>query len=85
MTWVAASETSHDGTDPGPRTAGEELRTHLRTLDERAAGLRNASAISPVDVVHLLLGRVGLTRWDLVGMTREEAVARPNEYRSTGR
>ncbi len=38
----------------------------------------------PVDVVNLLIGRVGLTRQDLVGMTREEAIARLNEYWSTG-
>ena len=39
----------------------------------------------PVDVVNLLLGRVGLTRRDLVGMTREEAIARLNDYWATGR
>jgi len=39
----------------------------------------------PVDVVNLLVGRVGLTRRDLVGMTREEAIARLNEHWSTGR
>jgi len=39
----------------------------------------------PVDVVNLLVGRVGLTRRDLVGMTRQEAIARLNEYWSTGR
>jgi hypothetical protein len=39
----------------------------------------------PVDVVNLLVSRVGLTRRDLVGMTRQEAIARLNEYWSTGR
>lgn len=39
----------------------------------------------PVDVVNLLVGRVGLTRRDLIGMTRDEAIARLNEYWSTGR
>jgi hypothetical protein len=39
----------------------------------------------PVDVVKLLVSRVGLTRRDLIGMTRDEAIARLNEYWSTGR
>jgi len=39
----------------------------------------------PVDVVNLLVSRVGLTRRDLVGMTRHEAIARLNEFWSTGR
>jgi len=39
----------------------------------------------PVDVVNLLVSRVGLTRQDLIGMTRQEAIARLNEYWSTGR
>ena len=39
----------------------------------------------PVDVVNLLIGRVGLSRRDLVVMTRDEAIARLNEYWSTGR
>ena len=39
----------------------------------------------PVDVVNLLVSRVGLTRRDLVGMTRHEAIARLNAYWSTGR
>ncbi len=39
----------------------------------------------PVDVVTLLVGRVGLTRRDLVGMTRQQAIARLNEYWATGR
>ncbi len=39
----------------------------------------------PVDVVRLLLDRVGLTRRDVVGMTREEAIARLGEFWSTGR
>lgn len=39
----------------------------------------------PVDVVNLLISRVGLTRRDLVGMTRQDAIARLNEFWSTGR
>ncbi len=39
----------------------------------------------PVDVVNLLIGRLGLTHRDLVGMTRQEAISRLNEYWSTGR
>ena len=39
----------------------------------------------PVDVVNLLVSRVGLTRQDLIGMTRQEAIGRLNEYWSTGR
>lgn len=38
----------------------------------------------PVDVVNLLVSRVGLTRQELVGMTRHEAIARLNQYWSTG-
>ena len=39
----------------------------------------------PVDVVNLLVSRVGLTRQDLIGMSRQEAIGRLNEYWSTGR
>jgi hypothetical protein len=39
----------------------------------------------PVEVVELLIGRVGLTRRDLIGMSRGEAISRLNEYWSTGR
>ena len=39
----------------------------------------------PVDVVNLLISRVGLTRRDLVGMKRQEAIARLNEFWSAGR
>lgn len=38
----------------------------------------------PVDVVNLLIGRVDLAHRDIVGMTRDEAIARLNEYWSTG-
>lgn len=38
----------------------------------------------PVEVAELLVGRVGLTRRDLVVMTREEAISRLNEYWATG-
>lgn len=39
----------------------------------------------PVDVVTLLLDRVGLTREQIRGMTRDEAIARLTTYWSTGR
>jgi hypothetical protein len=39
----------------------------------------------PLDVVRLLLDRVGLTRQQIRGMTREQAIARLNEHWSTGR
>ncbi|MFU8841478.1 MAG: cytotoxic translational repressor of toxin-antitoxin stability system [Nitriliruptoraceae bacterium] len=39
----------------------------------------------PLDVVRLLLERVGLTRQRIRGMTREQAIARLNEHWSTGR
>ena len=53
-----------------------------RTLDEVVEEVDDAI---PVDVVNLLVSRVGLTRQDLIGMTRQEAIARLNEYWSTGR
>ncbi len=53
-----------------------------RTLDDFP---EDADEWIPVDVVNLLVGRVGLTHRDLVGMTREEAIARLNEYWATGR
>lgn len=42
-------------------------------------------AAIPLEVVELLTGRVGLTRRDLIGMTKEQAISRLNEYWSTGR
>jgi len=39
----------------------------------------------PIEVVELLIGRVGLTHQTLIGMTRAEAILRLNEYWSTGR
>ncbi len=39
----------------------------------------------PVEVVNLLIARVGLTRRDISSMTRQEAISRLNEYWSTGR
>lgn len=53
-----------------------------RTPDDAVEEIDDAI---PVDVVNLLVGRVGLSRRDLVGMTRQEAIARLNEYWSTGR
>ena len=38
----------------------------------------------PVEVVTLPVERVGLTRREFIGMTREDAIARLNEYWSTG-
>lgn len=53
-----------------------------RTPDDAAEEIDEAI---PVDVVSLLIGRVGLSRRDLIGMTRDEAIARLNEYWSAGR
>lgn len=39
----------------------------------------------PIEVVKLLIERVGLTHHGLIDMTRDEAIARLNEYWSTGR
>ena len=52
-----------------------------RTPDDAAEEVDDAI---PVEVVDLLLERVGLTRRDVIGMTREEAIARLNEYWTTG-
>ena len=38
----------------------------------------------PVEVVTLLVEPVGLSRRELIGMTREGVIARLNEYWSTG-
>jgi hypothetical protein len=53
-----------------------------RTPDHVPEGVDDAI---PVEVAELLIGRVGLTRRDLIGMTRDDAIARLNEYWSTGR
>lgn len=47
--------------------------------------IENADEAIPVDVVNLLVTRVGLTRRDLAGMTRDQAIARLNRYWATGR
>lgn len=39
----------------------------------------------PFEVADLLVGRVGLRREDLIGMTRDDAIARLNAYWATGR
>jgi hypothetical protein len=39
----------------------------------------------PLEVANLLISRVGLTRRDLAGMTRDEAIARLNDYWAAGR
>jgi hypothetical protein len=39
----------------------------------------------PIEVADLLIGRVGLRREDLVGMSRADAIARLNAYWTTGR
>lgn len=52
-----------------------------RTPDDVPGGVDDAI---PVEVAELLVGRVGLTRRDLIGMTREEAISRLNEYWATG-
>lgn len=38
----------------------------------------------PAEVVHLLIARVGLTEPDVAGMTRDEAIARLNQYWAQG-
>ena len=53
-----------------------------RTSDDAVEEVDNAI---PVDVINLLIGRVGLTRGDIVGLTRDEASARLNEHWATGR
>lgn len=53
-------------------------------LDNDARFVLELHAIS-VDVVNLLIDRVGLTRRELAGMHRDAAIARLNEYWSTGR
>jgi hypothetical protein len=62
-------------------SAGASVRLNLHG---RVQSFRR-SAITAGRVVNLLIGRVGLTRQDLIGMTREEAIARLNQYWSTGR
>ena len=84
----------------GPRRWSHLLRDQLgATADEFRACVRDgvvpdptpddaAEEIDeaiPVDVVSLLIGRVGLSRGDLIGMTRDEAISRLNEYWATGR
>jgi len=39
----------------------------------------------PIDVVNLLIRRVGMTRRDVASMTRQEAIDRLNDYWATGR
>lgn len=53
-----------------------------RTPDHTAEKIDDAI---PVEVVQLLIGRVELTRQTLIGMTREDAIGRLNEYWLTGR
>jgi len=52
-----------------------------RSADET---IENGRESIPVDVASLLINRVGLTQRDLIGMTREQAIARLNEYWSGG-
>ena len=89
-----------DRTTYGPRLWAHVLRDQLLvTEDEFWACVRDgalpdrrhdrppaerASTI-PVEVAELLIGRVGLHRKDLVGMSREAAIARLNTYWATGR
>jgi hypothetical protein len=53
-------------------------RRAARTADERESTI-------PFEVAELLVGRVGLRREDLVGMSRVDAIARLNAYWATGR
>jgi hypothetical protein len=89
-----------DRTIYGPRLWAHILRDQLAITEEefracidegrlpdRGAGRPappDPSTI-PVEVAHLLVERVGLQREDLVGMTRDEAVARLAAYWTTGR
>lgn len=84
----------------GPRMWAHVLRDQLDvTADEFWACVRDGVSphrapddaseeiedAIPVEVVNLLLGRVGLTHRDIAGMTRDEAIARLNDYWATGR
>lgn len=89
-----------DRTTYGPRLWAHVLRDQLGvTEDEFWACVRDGalpdrrpdrraeerSSTIPVEVAELLIGRVGLRREDLVGMSREAAIARLNTYWATGR
>ena len=89
-----------DRTTYGPRLWAHVLRDQLRvTEDEFWACVRDGvlpdrrtdrpadvpEHAIPIEVADLLIGRVGLRREDLVGMSRADAIARLNAYWTTGR
>jgi hypothetical protein len=89
-----------DRTTYGPRLWAHILRDQLAVtqdefracVDEGRLPDRGAGRAAPpdpttipVEVAHLLVERVGLRREDLVGMSRDDAVARLAAYWTTGR
>jgi hypothetical protein len=87
-----------DKTTYGPRMWAHILRDQLDvtveefwvcaqdgvTPDRSPAAPEAIDNSIPVEVVDLLIDRVGLTHRDIVGLTREEAIARLNDYWATG-
>ena len=89
-----------DRTTYGPRMWAHVLRDQLQVTEaefracvvdgalpdrtRRTDGAPSPTAI-PVEVAELLITRVGLRREDLVGMSREAAIARLGAYWTTGR
>lgn len=95
---VLRTRISHpvDRTDYGRGRWGHVLRDQLDvseaefwacvdhdTPPRRARPVVPAAAL-PADLVHLLVSRVGLTSADLVGMTRDAALARLQRYWTEG-
>ena len=89
-----------DRTSYGPRLWTHVLRDHLHvTEDEFWACVHDGvlpdrrpdrppaerESTIPVEVVELLVDRVGLRREDLVGLSRTEAIERLNAYWASGR
>lgn len=89
-----------DRTTYGPRLWAHVLRDQLCVTEDEfwtcvRDGVRpdrrphappeDPPATIPIEVAELLVARVGLRREDLVGLSREQAIARLNTYWSTGR
>ena len=86
-----------DRTDYGARLWSHILRDQLQVSEAQfwacvrdgvrpARGLPERAANSlPAEVVHLLISRVGLSEAEVAAMTREEAIARLQQYWSDGR